>query len=116
MGSVERLGETSVANVLVDLKEVSGEHILKLEEPTINMGAGDGEGRGEGQGEGQGSGGEDGTRLVALIAALLFPPLGVVIADGCGCGLLINIVLCCLGWLPGIIHAFYVVLKSQGSI
>ena len=74
-----------------------------------NMGAG----QGEGQGEGQGSGGEDGCRLLALIAALFFPPLAIALVDGCGCSLLINILLCLLGYIPGIIHAFYVVLKSQ---
>jgi len=72
-----------------------------------------GAGQGEGQGEGQGSGGEDGTRMLALIAALFLPPVAIILVDGCGISLLINILLCCLGYLPGIIHAFYVVLKSQ---
>merc|ERR1712080_560263 len=72
-----------------------------------------GAGQGEGQGEGQGSGGEDGIRMLALIAALFCPPVAIVLVDGCGCSLLINICLTLLGGLPGIIHAFYVVLKSQ---
>ena len=32
--------------------------------------------------------------------------------DGCGIALLINLLLCCAFFFPGIIHAFYVVLKS----
>jgi uncharacterized membrane protein YqaE (UPF0057 family) len=47
-----------------------------------------------------------------VLFAVLLPPLGVFLATGCGCDLLINILLCCLGWLPGIIHAVWVVASK----
>lgn len=37
------------------------------------------------------------------------PPLGVYIVAGCGPELVINIALTILGFLPGHIHAFYVI-------
>lgn len=43
--------------------------------------------------------------------AVILPPLGVLLEKGCGCDLLINILLTCLGYIPGIIHAFYIILK-----
>merc|ERR1712212_629202 len=98
-----------VADTRLDLEEVKNLRSANSKTRKEKMGAG----QGEGQGEGQGSGGEDGCRLLALIAALFLPPVAVLLTEGCGCQLLINILLTCLGFLPGIVHAFYVVLKSQ---
>ena len=81
----------------------------------MGLGQGQGEGAGEGGGEGAGQGGgaaSDTRRLISLILCLFFPPAGVFLVDGCGMSLLINIVLCLAFVIPGIIHAFYVVLKS----
>jgi uncharacterized membrane protein YqaE (UPF0057 family) len=36
------------------------------------------------------------------------PPVGVFLVAGCGADLLINILLTCLGYFPGHIHAFYI--------
>jgi uncharacterized membrane protein YqaE (UPF0057 family) len=44
-----------------------------------------------------------------VVLAIIFPPLGVLAESGCGCDLLINICLTCLGFIPGIIHAMYVI-------
>jgi uncharacterized membrane protein YqaE (UPF0057 family) len=41
---------------------------------------------------------------LATIMALLLPPVAVVMMQGCGVQLLINLLLCLLGWIPGIIH------------
>ncbi|KAG2200070.1 plasma membrane proteolipid 3 [Mucor mucedo] len=43
--------------------------------------------------------------------AVVLPPLGVFFERGCGCDFFINIALTCLGYIPGIIHAFYIILK-----
>lgn len=44
--------------------------------------------------------------------AILFPPLPVWIKRGiCSADSLINILLSCLGWLPGLLHAWYVIAK-----
>jgi len=44
------------------------------------------------------------------ILAILFPPLPVWIRRGiCSADSLINILLCMLGYLPGLIHAWYII-------
>lgn len=37
--------------------------------------------------------------------------VGVLAEKGCGVDLLINIGLTCLGYIPGIIHAIYIIAK-----
>jgi uncharacterized membrane protein YqaE (UPF0057 family) len=51
--------------------------------------------------------------LVKIILGLLVPPLGVFLTVGVGPTLGINILLTLLGWLPGSIHAVWVIAKSQ---
>ncbi|KAK4213804.1 hypothetical protein QBC37DRAFT_163886 [Rhypophila decipiens] len=44
--------------------------------------------------------------------ALFFPPLAVWVKCGiCSADSIINILLCCLGYLPGLIHAWYLIAK-----
>ncbi|KAF9227523.1 UPF0057-domain-containing protein [Gyrodon lividus] len=43
--------------------------------------------------------------------AFILPPLGVFLERGCSVDVLINIGLTILGWLPGVIHALYIILK-----
>ncbi|KAK9468139.1 hypothetical protein V1512DRAFT_246008 [Lipomyces arxii] len=50
--------------------------------------------------------------IIKLILAFILPPLGVFLETGCGSDLLINIVLTILGWLPGILHAVYVIFRN----
>lgn len=49
--------------------------------------------------------------LCKILFAVLLPPLGVFLERGCGADILINILLTCLGYIPGIIHALYIILK-----
>ncbi|CAG2176700.1 unnamed protein product [Oppiella nova] len=49
--------------------------------------------------------------ICKIILAIFLPPLGVFLEKGCDCDLLINILLCCLGYIPGIIHALYIIFK-----
>jgi len=49
--------------------------------------------------------------IIKIIFAVILPPLGVFLERGCGVDVLINIALTILGWIPGIIHAFYIILK-----
>merc|ERR1712210_37303 len=51
----------------------------------------------------------DCTRLCALI----FPPISVLLVRGCGCDFLLNIILTLLAYIPGMIHAFWVTLKTD---
>ncbi|KAF8610133.1 UPF0057-domain-containing protein [Ceratobasidium sp. AG-I] len=48
---------------------------------------------------------------VSCPVAIVLPPLGVFFERGCGADLLINILLTVLGYIPGIIHALYIILK-----
>jgi len=50
-------------------------------------------------------------KLLLIILAILLPPVAVLIKKGVGKDLLINIILCLLFFLPGLIHALWVVTK-----
>jgi len=49
--------------------------------------------------------------ILKIIVAVILPPLGVFLERGCGSDLLIDILLTVLGYIPGIIHALYIILK-----
>ncbi|KAF4312896.1 hypothetical protein GTA08_BOTSDO11779 [Botryosphaeria dothidea] len=51
-----------------------------------------------------------GTDIFLAILAILFPPVAVWVKRGvCSADSLINIALCCLGLLPGLLHAWYII-------
>ncbi|KAF8067640.1 hypothetical protein FPV67DRAFT_1492702 [Lyophyllum atratum] len=50
--------------------------------------------------------------VILIIVAILFPPAAAGIITGCSCDLLINICLTILGYLPGHIHAFWLIYKK----
>lgn len=52
----------------------------------------------------------DTNKVLLCIIAILLPPLAVGLKAGVGGALVLNIILCILFWLPGILHALYVVL------
>jgi uncharacterized membrane protein YqaE (UPF0057 family) len=54
--------------------------------------------------------------LVATILAIFIPPVGVLIKEGLGLQFVINLVLTFLGYIPGIIHALYVILRKKNKI
>ncbi len=49
--------------------------------------------------------------LLRLVAAILLPPLGVFLQVGISKHFWINIVLTLLGYIPGIVHAVWVIAK-----
>jgi len=51
--------------------------------------------------------------LLRVILCILLPPLGVFLTVGVSPTLLINILLTILGWLPGSIHAVWVLSKQK---
>jgi uncharacterized membrane protein YqaE (UPF0057 family) len=55
-------------------------------------------------------------KLLRFLLGLIVPPLGVFLTVGVGPTLLINILLTFLGWLPGSIHAIWVIAKSEERI
>ncbi|MCO7224497.1 YqaE/Pmp3 family membrane protein [Pleionea sp. CnH1-48] len=50
-------------------------------------------------------------KLVLIILAIFLPPIAVFLKSGLGKDLIINIVLCILMFLPGMIHAIWLVTK-----
>ncbi|KAF9068845.1 hypothetical protein BDP27DRAFT_1383422 [Rhodocollybia butyracea] len=54
-----------------------------------------------------------GSDVVLILVAIIFPPLAVGFISGCSCDLLINICLTLLGYIPGHIHAFWLIYKKM---
>lgn len=50
--------------------------------------------------------------LLDIILAVLLPPLAVALNKGIGGAFLLSILLTIIGWIPGVIHAFYVLSKK----
>ncbi|MGB7444577.1 MAG: YqaE/Pmp3 family membrane protein [Coleofasciculaceae cyanobacterium] len=52
-------------------------------------------------------------KLLRIVLGIVLPPLGVFLTMGVGSALLINVLLTLLGWLPGSIHAVWVIVKHE---
>ena len=50
--------------------------------------------------------------ILQIILAILLPPLGVFSAVGISGAFWLNILLTLLGYIPGIIHAIWVIAKN----
>jgi uncharacterized membrane protein YqaE (UPF0057 family) len=49
--------------------------------------------------------------LLRILLAILLPPLGVILQVGLGLHFWLNILLTLLGYVPGIIHAIWIILR-----
>lgn len=49
--------------------------------------------------------------LIKILIAVLLPPLGVFLEVGLGKHFWLNILLTILGYIPGIVHAVYIIAK-----
>lgn len=49
--------------------------------------------------------------IFRIIAAILLPPLGVFLQVGIGAQFWINIILTILGYIPGIVHAVWIIAR-----
>lgn len=47
--------------------------------------------------------------FIRILLAILLPPLGVFLQVGLGAQFWINIVLTLLGYIPGIVHAIWII-------
>jgi uncharacterized membrane protein YqaE (UPF0057 family) len=54
----------------------------------------------------------DTNTLLYVLIAILLPPVAVGLRRGIGLQLVLNIVLTIFFWLPGFLHALYIVLKK----
>jgi uncharacterized membrane protein YqaE (UPF0057 family) len=52
-----------------------------------------------------------GSDVVRILCAILLPPLGVFLQVGLGIQFWLNILLTLFGYLPGIIHAVWIILR-----
>ncbi|CAG8429379.1 unnamed protein product [Penicillium salamii] len=51
--------------------------------------------------------------IFLAVLAVFFPPIAVWVKVGlCTADSVINLALCCLGFLPGLIHAWYIIFKN----
>ncbi len=50
-------------------------------------------------------------KVLLAIIAILLPPLAVFLKSGAGKDLIINIVLCIFFWVPGVLHALWLLFK-----
>jgi len=50
--------------------------------------------------------------LLRIIISILLPPLGVFLQVGIGRDFWINILLTLLGYIPGIVHAVWVIARK----
>jgi uncharacterized membrane protein YqaE (UPF0057 family) len=50
-----------------------------------------------------------------IILAIVLPPIPVALRYGMSNKLIINILLTMIGWIPGVIHALYVLSKKPAE-
>ncbi len=50
--------------------------------------------------------------ILKIVAAIILPPLGVFLEVGIGKQFWINILLTILGYIPGIVHAVWVIART----
>ena len=50
--------------------------------------------------------------LLKTIICVLFPPIGVLVHEGATLHLALNIVLTILGYLPGLVHGLWRILRT----
>jgi len=51
--------------------------------------------------------------ILRIIVAILLPPLGVFLQEGIRKHFWINILLTLLGYIPGIVHAVYIIARDD---
>ncbi|GAA5852305.1 hypothetical protein JCM8547_006730 [Rhodosporidiobolus lusitaniae] len=51
-----------------------------------------------------------------ILLCFFFPPLPIFLERGCGLDLLLNFLLTCLGFLPGLLHALWVIVRYEEHI
>ncbi len=49
--------------------------------------------------------------VLKILLAILLPPVGVLLEVGLGLHFWLNIILTLFGYVPGIIHAVYIILR-----
>jgi len=55
-------------------------------------------------------------KLLQILLAIILPPAGVFLSYGISQAFVINILLTLLGWIPGVIHALWVLSKQSERV
>lgn len=50
--------------------------------------------------------------ILLIVLAILLPPVAVFLKKGAGKDLVINIILCLLFYIPGVIHGLWIVTQK----
>jgi uncharacterized membrane protein YqaE (UPF0057 family) len=50
--------------------------------------------------------------IIRIILSVIIPPLGVFLQVGLGKHFWINVILTLLGYIPGLVHAIYIVARK----
>lgn len=50
--------------------------------------------------------------IIRIIIAIILPPLGIFLQVGLGKHFWINIILTLFGYIPGIVHAIYIIAST----
>lgn len=50
--------------------------------------------------------------LIRIILSVLIPPLGVFLQVGLGLHFWLNILLTICGYIPGVVHAIYIIVRD----
>ncbi|MEM9755271.1 MAG: YqaE/Pmp3 family membrane protein [Pseudomonadota bacterium] len=51
--------------------------------------------------------------ILRIVLAVILPPLGVFLQEGLGKHFWMNVLLTLLGYIPGIIHAVYIIARRE---
>ncbi len=51
-----------------------------------------------------------------IVLSILLPPLGVFLQVGLGKHFWLNILLTLLGYIPGLVHAVWIISRSRGNV
>jgi uncharacterized membrane protein YqaE (UPF0057 family) len=51
--------------------------------------------------------------VIRILLSILLPPLGVFLQVGIGLQFWLNILLTILGYIPGVIHAIYIIITRS---
>ncbi|MEM1086614.1 MAG: YqaE/Pmp3 family membrane protein [Pseudomonadota bacterium] len=52
-----------------------------------------------------------GNDILLIVLSVILPPIGVLLSRGLGTQFLINVVLTILGYVPGIVHAVWLIAR-----
>lgn len=53
--------------------------------------------------------------IIRIIIAIILPPLGVLLQVGLGKHFWFNVILTILGYIPGIVHAVYIIASRPNA-